>query len=147
MIYLSRSIKVSIQDLLPTIHNGLDNNQLVELKVFGTSMKPFLKDQESVVILKKHTGTLIKHHIYFYHIRDKYILHRYIKTKNNINYFRGDALTGYEQVRNEDVLAEVITYKNDMDEINPYNFINMHKLRIYLICKWMKSIIRKIVRG
>ncbi|MBI9008560.1 MAG: S24/S26 family peptidase [Tenericutes bacterium] len=144
---MNRSIKVSIQDLLPTINNGLNNNQLVELKVFGTSMKPFLKDQESTVILKKYSGTLKKYHIYFYHIGDKYILHRFLKTKNNKNYFRGDALNGYELVRNEDVLAEVVAYKEVSNNKNLYSFINMFTLRCYLMYKGMKNLVKRIIRG
>ena len=146
MIYLNRQVKVSIDDLLPIIKQGLKNNQDVEIKVIGNSMKPFLKDQESIVVLRKHDGELKKHHIYFYHIGDTYILHRYIRTKNSINYFRGDAMYRYEEVDNSNVLAEVIYSISNEKKDKPYSFGNMIKLRLFLVYKTIKSVIRKIVR-
>lgn len=141
-----RQVKVPIENLLPLIKQGLDNNQDVELKVIGNSMKPFLKDQESIVVLRKYTGALKKHHIYFYHVEEKYILHRFIKTRKSINYFRGDALYGYEEVKTKDVLAEVVNYIEDEKKADPYSFYNTLKLRLFLIYKSFKSMIKGIIR-
>jgi len=143
---LSKQLKVSIEDLVPIIKDGLENNQEVELKVVGISMKPFLKDKESIVILKKYDGTLKRKHIYFYSIDEKYYLHRYIESTKSMNLFRGDALYNYELVELDNILGEVVLVKSAGKKYNPYSFVNKTKLRFYLVYKTIKSIFRSIIR-
>lgn len=141
---MKNKIKVDIETLIPTMITSLNNNQIVELKVKGSSMYPTLRDGKSIVGLKKYDGVLKKKRIYFYKLNEKYILHRYISTRENVHNFMGDALYTYEHLDNDNsILAYVEYIKNKNKKINPESFYNRFKLFFYQIYKQFKSIIRK----
>lgn len=147
-IYLKKSIKlVHLDAIIPTILESLNHHQLVELKVSGDSMRPTLKNNLSIVGLEQYQGTLEKHHIYFYMYKGKYFLHRYLKTKNQIHYFQGDALYTYETFMDDaGIIASLVYIKHNNKKVNPYTFLSNITLNIRLCLKRTKMFIRKLVK-
>lgn len=126
---------------------SLDHNQIVELKVKGTSMHPTLLDNQTVVGLKKYDGQLKSKMIYLFKHNDIYVLHRYIKTKEGIHYFRGDALYQCELLKNDDSIIAFVAYMRiNEKKKNPYSFFSNVKLIFVLFLKKLKYFIRKLVK-
>ena len=139
-------VNVSLDDLLPVIKEGLDNNQVVEIKVSGNSMYPFFKHQKTAIGLQRFNGTLTKNHIYFFEYNDKHILHRYLKTKDKTHYFKGDRLQQYEYPKKEQILAEVVYIKKNGKEQIPYTLFQTFKLYLSTIGNRIRNGILAIVR-
>jgi len=139
-------VTVSMVDLYPAIKEGLENNQIVEIKIRGNSMRPFLKDQKTSVGLQTFSGQLEKNRIYLYQINDKYILHRYLKSTNDKLVFRGDALYSYEYPNRSDIIAKVIYTRNSERKSNPYSFWNRIRFFIRMQIKNLKMFLRRILR-
>jgi len=142
---LNKQIKVQAEEIFPVILESLKNNQIVEIKITGSSMKPLLKHQKTTVGLQSFSGVLKRHHIFLFTINEKYILHRFLKNRADKLIFRGDALYRYEYPKKEDILAEVVYIKNDGRPIKPYSAWNMVKLNFYLFFKNIKIFIRKLL--
>lgn len=142
---MNKSVTVSLKDLLPLIKESFLNNQKVEIMVTGNSMSPFLRDKKTIVILQKYSQVLKKHNIYFFSVSGTYVLHRYIKTKNNIHFFRGDALKKYEIVLEHNILAEVVSITGKKI-VNPYGLKSNFKLFIFLFIKELKFLAKRILR-
>lgn len=143
---MSKTVKITLDELYPLIKEGIDNSQTVEIKISGNSMSPFLKDQKTVVGLDTFPGVLTKHHIYFYKYKDKYILHRYIKSLLDKHYFRGDALHVYELVDVDDIIAEVSYLKNNGKKINPYTLNKKMSYMLNRMYKVMRHWLGKLVK-
>ncbi len=143
---MSRQIKVPAIEIFPIILESLKNNQIVELKISGSSMMPFLKHQKTTVGLQSFSGYLKRYHIYLFRLDEKYILHRFIRTKNDRLYFIGDALNRYEIPKIKDVLAEVKYMKEKDKKTYPYTFWKVFAFRFRTLLKRLKHLVKKIVR-
>ena len=137
-------INVSINELLPIIESAFSKHQPVTIRIKGKSMEPIFKDGETNVTLIRFPGTLRKKHIYIYKYNDTVILHRYIKTKNNIHYFRGDNQYCFEFVSIDDVVGCVVGSSNSK---NVYGIKNTIKSIIRRVKVNIKHYIKKLLRG
>lgn len=136
-----------MDNLIPFIQESFERQQDVSIKVKGTSMRPFYVDGKTEVTLSPFVGELKKLRVYLYKVNDQYLLHRYIKTKDNLHYFRGDALSTYEVVDTEDVLGVVtkMKYRGEVVACNDLRYRN--NLRYYLFKKSIKLLIRSMIKG
>lgn len=136
-----------MNNLIPLIKESFENNQEVSIKVKGTSMCPFFVDNETTVTLIPFTGELHKMKVYLYSVNDTYLLHRYMKSKNNKHYFRGDALYQFEVVDKENIIGVVkeMKYKGEIIPCNDFSYRN--NVRYFLFKKTIKLFIRRIIKG
>ncbi len=132
-------------ELYPLIMDTIKNNQIAEIKIKGNSMRPFLKDQVSIVGLKALTTRPKRYHIYFFKIDNKYILHRFMTRQKENYFFRGDALYKFEEVDKSDIFAEVAYVINGENVIHPYSFWNLLKVNFYMTYKRMKILARYMI--
>lgn len=135
-----KTVKTSIESLLPIIEESFHNNQDISLVIKGTSMSPTFIDNKTVVSLQQFNGTLQKNHIYLYKVQDTTLLHRYIKTKAHTHMFRGDNCINYEYVDIKDIIGEVIDVNH-----TPFKF-TLNTI-YHLSFKKLKEFIRKLIRG
>ncbi len=141
-----KQIKVHLDELYPTIIDGLENDQLVELKVSGNSMYPLFRDQETTVGLRRFSGILKRRHIYLFRLDGKYFLHRYIKERSGKLCFRGDNLVRFETVSTGQVLAHVLYFQNQGSRHSPYSLWYMTKAWLHQSWIALKHILRKLVK-
>ena len=136
-----------MNNLIPLIKEAFENHQEVSIKVKGSSMRPFFVDNETIVTLAPFSGELQKLKVYLYKLNDTYILHRYIKTKEEKHYFRGDALYPFEIVEKENILGvvEEMKYKGEIIPCHDTSYRN--NVRYFLIKKSIKLVIRRIIKG
>lgn len=136
-----------MNNLIPLIKESFQNKQEVSIKVKGTSMSPFFVDNETTVSLLPFDGELQKLKVYLYCVKDTYLLHRFIKSKDGLHYFRGDALYSYEVVDTKDILG-VVTEMKYRGEVIPCNdLIYRNNVRYYLLKKAIKLFIKRIIKG
>lgn len=136
-----------MNNLIPLIKESFENNQEVSIKVKGTSMRPFFVDNETTVVLTPFEGELQKLKVYLYCVDNTYLLHRFIRSKEDKHYFRGDALNKFEIVKKKDILG-VVKEMKFMGEMIPCNdFSYRNSVRYYLLKKSIKLLLRKITRG
>ena len=140
-------VTTTINNLIPLIKEAFENDQEVSIKFKGTSMSPFFLDNETSVTLVPFEGDLQKYKVYLYCVDETYLLHRYIKTKEEKHYFRGDALYNFEVVDNKDVLAVVKEMKYKGQVIPCHNFSYRNSVKYYLFKKSIKLLIRRIIKG
>lgn len=136
-----------MNDLIPLIKEAFQNKQDVSFKVKGTSMRPFFVDNETEVTVTRYDGELKKLHVYLFQVEEKYLLHRYIKTKGDKHYFRGDALYNYEVVEEDNIIGEVKEMKYREYQIQCNNFRYRNSVRYYLFRKSIKILLRRIIKG
>lgn len=104
------SMNKKIEELVPLMEESLNNGQLFSFPVRGTSMKPVLKTDDIVTV--KKPDKLKKRDAIFYCREEKtYVLHRIIKIKDGILKVTGDNQTFIEDVKPENVIGVVVSYK------------------------------------
>ncbi|MGM0496223.1 MAG: S24/S26 family peptidase [Bacillota bacterium] len=129
-----------------TIEESLSNNEKVAFIVKGNSMKPFFIDGLTEVFLKKKLN-YNKKDICLFKKNDTYFLHRLIKIKQGLYYFRGDNLNQYEIVKPIALIGYVYQYKNNDRIIKTNNFFYKLKLYCFLAYKKLYLILRAIYLG
>ncbi len=137
---------VSNKAFFEEVKNILDKGQAVTFPNKGFSMLPTLKDKLTEVSLVK-SKEYKKYDICLFEYKNKYILHRLIKVKNDFYYFRGDHLYTFEAVKHEDIVAKVDYYSTNSNIYYPNTFKHQIKLRGFLLFKKAKIILRTIIKG
>jgi len=92
---MNKTIKLHQKDFITLIEEAFKNNQRVQFKVMGHSMRPFFKHDKTHVTLEKK-DTYQKGDIILFQYKDSYHLHRIIKVGDVIR-CQGDALKSYEK--------------------------------------------------
>ena len=115
-------------DLYPLILEALNNNMTFKFPVNGTSMRPLLKSGDAVT-LDKALDLKVGDIVLFRRDNGAFVLHRIRKIKDNKYDIVGDHQTGIEKVRDDQIIAKVISYskKGKEKEHNLKNF----KYKIY----------------
>lgn len=136
-------ISNKMEDLYPLIIEAFNNNQKFKFPVKGTSMRPMLKDNDSVTIEK--VNNVIKGDIILYR-RDngQFVLHRIIKVHDNLYDIVGDHQTGIEyNVRYDQLIGKVISY-NKKGKEKEYKLLGLRYKLYKFSCKfklrrWLNS--------
>ncbi len=138
--------KVSSHTLAKTIKPLLLSGQPVRFKVKGTSMHPFLKDQQTTVTIAPVTEQLKKHQILLYETTTNHlILHRLIKTNDPL-ILRGDALTTIEHVPKKRVLGVVTGIETNAKTIPINTKTYRFKVWLWVHLKPVRKLLLKILR-
>ncbi len=98
---------IKIEELVPLLEEALGENRDFRMPVRGTSMLPFIREKDAVILTKP--GNLRKHDIVFYRREDgHYVLHRIFQVKNGFYVLMGDNQTRKEQpIYSSQVIAKV----------------------------------------
>ena len=105
---MNKTIKLHQKDFIILIEEAFKNNQRVQFKVMGHSMRPFFKHDKTHVTLEKK-DTYQKGDIILFQYKDSYHLHRIIKV-GEVIICQGDALKSYEIIQEKDIIGAVISY-------------------------------------
>lgn len=136
-------VKVLSSEFMPLIKELLDEGKSVKFKISGNSMLPFLKHQQTLVTVTKK-DTYLKHDTILYKNKDKYILHRIIKVKDNFYLTCGDALKTIEYIPKAHVLGFLYSYEVD-DEITYHNSkLYKFKVNLWVFLKPLRQILLKL---
>lgn len=101
------------------------------VKVSGTSMWPFFKDNKTKVKLTK-IKEIKKGKIYLFKKENTYVIHRLVKVKGEELTFRGDGNFLVERVSKDNLIAELIAFTNNgKKEIKVTNKFYRFKVFIY----------------
>ena len=102
--------QVSYEDILPFIEQSLSIGKDIRFKPRGTSMLPFIRQNNDEVILTAFKGKLKKYDIIFYRrTNGQFVLHRYLKKGSDGSYLiRGDHQTEIEKgITDENIIGVV----------------------------------------
>lgn len=127
------------------IEKLLSKDDFVVCNVKGDSMRPFLKEDDKVVIVKKNRDIKM-YDVVLYKRNNKYMLHRVIGINRDFLIIRGDNNIYKEEVKNEDILGILAGYynKNEYIEINDY--INRKYYKKSKNTLFLRKIIKKITK-
>ena len=84
---------------------------VIVYKTQGFSMKPMLKENRDIVVIKPVTGILKPMDVAFYRRGEAYILHRVLEVREGYYVIRGDNTFILEEVPFEDVLGVLTEFK------------------------------------
>jgi signal peptidase I len=134
------------ESFFKTISESLKQGQSVSFMVKGSSMKPFFIDGLTEVFLKEkddyHKGDVC-----LFKYKEKYILHRFIKIKEDQYIFRGDHLYSYENINKNQILGFVYKFNQNDKVVDSSSFFYKLKVKIYLFYKSIKMVLRQLIRG
>ena len=134
------------EDFFKTVTSTLLENKSVSFLVKGTSMLPFFKSGVTEVFIFKK-DEYKRHDVCLFKINDNYVLHRLIRIKNGLYYFRGDHLYNFEIVKSDSIIGSVYKYieNGKMYDVNKFTY--KLKLNFFLLTKNIKMVLRKIYLG
>ena len=138
-----KTVSLNSEDLLPLIEETLKLDSSFNLKVKGNSMRPFLRNDFSKVLLVKPID-LIKNDICLFKYHDKVVLHRLRKIVDNKYYFIGDAKKEYEIINQENIIAKVESIY-DKKAISTKNKCYLFKVNIWYLLKPFRRILLKVL--
>ena len=105
-----KKITLDNQTLGKAIIETLNEGKKVSFTVKGISMKPFFKDDQTVVTLMKKT-TYQKNDVIFFKYQQSFKLHRIRKIKKGNIICSGDFLRQKEMIEDNDILGYVLSYQ------------------------------------
>lgn len=120
---------INVYDFSPLIEEAFSKNKEFIMPVKGTSMLPFIKEEDKVVINKP--TSLKKDDIILYRRNEKtFVLHRIYKIKNNCFYMLGDNQFKVEYPIYENQILAKVTYIIKNEKRKPLKGI---KYKMYLL--------------
>ena len=127
---LNKKLVLRNSIMFPEVTKLISEGKSVTMKVKGNSMLPFIKDGDTVKLVK--TDHLKLYDIVLARIDDEqYVLHRIIRKKDNQLLLMGDGnLKGCERCKVEDVLA-LATIKVNKKEYDFRSDLHLKKARIW----------------
>ena len=123
---------IKVELFYPLMLEAFNDNKTFTFPIKGTSMRPFLKNGDTVTLKKKDDNYKKGDIVFFKRKDDSFVLHRIRKIKGDILYIVGDHQTPLEEVNKSDLIGIVVDYKKkDKDKIyylkgvkyNIYKFI------------------------
>ncbi|WP_162150749.1 hypothetical protein [Acholeplasma equifetale] len=100
--------------LIGSIEYILETKGYIVTNVYGKSMLPLLKENENQTLIIK-TNQFNLYDVVLFKSKDKLVLHRIIKKKNDFFYITGDNQYRLEKVHQSKILGVMIAYyKNDL---------------------------------
>ncbi len=139
-----KTVSLNSEDLLPLIEETLKLDSSFNLKVKGNSMRPFLRNDLSKVLLVKPED-LRKNDICLFKYQDKVVLHRLRKIDEDKFYFVGDAQKHYEIVSKENIIAKVEVINNKNKEVLTKNKCYLFKVKLWYFLKPFRRILLKVL--
>ena len=110
----------------------LDRDGKLVYKTKGRSMKPMLRENRDLVIIRKPSGRLRRHDVALYRRGQSYVLHRVIRVRDQDYAIRGDNTYSLETgITDVDVLGVLTAFVRDGHEYAVTDF----SYRLY-VCLW-----------
>lgn len=131
---------IKVEELVPLLQEALGENRDFKMPVRGTSMLPFIREGDAVMLTKPEN--LKKHDILFYRRTDgHYVLHRIFQVKKEFYVLMGDNQTQKEQpIYPSQAIAKVKAVVRE-GEVRP---LKGFSYRCYLFF-WQFRIVRKLM--
>lgn len=139
--------KVFSHEVMPLVKELLEGGQDVLLTVSGTSMRPFYKNQETVVKLRYPKEELKKYDVVLYQDHHHYKLHRIYAVHDNIYTIYGDALSEQETIRFEQIFGVVVEHRVHKRVIKKDQKRYMFYVRIWALLKPFRRILLRLFGG
>ncbi len=138
---------IRVESFYPLIIEAFNNNQSFTFPIKGTSMRPLLKNGDTVTIIKVDNN-IKKGDIVFYRRDDNtFVLHRIRKIKNNILYIVGDHQTKLEEVKYDNLIGVVINYKkSNKDKIYNMKGVKYNLYKFIVKFKFIRFIFSHIYK-
>ncbi|MFU8793646.1 MAG: hypothetical protein ACNA7K_06435 [Acholeplasmataceae bacterium] len=130
-------------EIMPVVKEILLNNQPVELKISGQSMRPFYHHQKTIVLLEK--PKVLKHlDVVLYETSSQYKIHRIIKIMPDYYVINGDGLRFKENIREDQIFGVVIRHKTHQKWVNSHQFLYILKVKLWsLLRPFRRFLIRR----
>lgn len=142
---MTKSI-VSITELLPVIQDKLNAGGIVSLTVKGTSMRPFLCSDETIVNLIKNNEVIRPYDIVLYINNDlTIILHRVVKIKADKLIICGDALKINETINMNQVIAVAKSFSLNGKTTDVIDKSYLRKVKLWVFLKPFRRILLGII--
>lgn len=136
---------ISIVNLVPIIKEKLSSGGEVTIKVKGTSMRPFLLSDMTDVHLVRYAGILNRYDIVLYELPNQtFVLHRYIKSKDDEFVICGDALSKPEIIKKEQIVAIVTAFSEKGKKTSATDKNYLRKVRLWVFLKPLRPILLRI---
>ena len=101
---------IKVEKFYPLILEAFNENKTFSFPVKGSSMRPLLKSDYVVTICKIDTYK-VGDILFFRRDDGAFVLHRLRKIKNDLLYIVGDHQVKLEEVRKDQLIGKVISYK------------------------------------
>lgn len=100
---------------LKTVAQKLETEVQVASLTEGTSMRPMLRQHKDVVIIEQIKRPIVKHDVLLYSVKhkDKLVLHRVLKVKEDHYIIRGDNTYRLEYIPKENVIGVLKEFYRD----------------------------------
>lgn len=154
-----KAVRIPMESLMEVVTLQLQNGQLANLVVSGSSMLPMLREYRDAVQLKPISDRLQPGDIGLYR-RDngKYVLHRVIRLSGEAYLFCGDNQAELETVRHDQLIALVVGYtkKGKLHSIREpgYRFYSWLWVKLFCLRKhyirlrrWLARLRNRIFRN
>lgn len=136
--------RVLSRELLPVIVETLNQNHAINIRVSGTSMRPFLKHQQTVVSIKKIDGSIKKYDILLYSTKDhSLVLHRVIKTNPSL-ILCGDGRLQTETIENSQIIGRVNGIYENNKSIDINSKLYKLKIKSWVFLRFFRRILLKL---
>jgi len=129
---------VSNHKMMPIIIDTLKQNKMVSFTVKGTSMRPFFKDNHTIVQLKKF-DTYHKGDVVLFQYENQVLLHRIIKIKDDKYMIQGDGAYRKEIVDKDAIYGKVISFIGQSPQYE-------RNYKIWMALRPFRRILLKIVK-
>jgi hypothetical protein len=139
--------KVFSHEVMPLVKELLEGGQDVLLTVSGTSMRPFYKNQTTVVKLRYPKEELKKYDVVLYQDHHQYKLHRIYKVHDHVYTIYGDALSEQETIRFEQIFGVVVEHREGKRVIKKDQSWYMFNVRIWALLKPFRRILLRLFGG
>ena len=106
---------VNTYEYISLLRELTEQGKEVNVRISGSSMSPFLKNQRDIIVFKKPERELRKGDMVFYQrVTGQYVMHRIWKVNSKGFYIVGDAQTDIEgPVKQEQIFAIVTKVQRD----------------------------------
>jgi len=139
--------KVNNRFFLDAVALELRAGHSVKINVAGNSMRPVLKDRDSVLLVALPLENVRKGQIVFAKYQNAYVLHRVIKTGENSFLLAGDAnLYQIEFVAKQDIIAVLTRKLNAPKQVNMNTIFKNWKGLAWFYIRPLRRVFIKILK-
>lgn len=129
--------------MISSFEQELKENGFFVYKNVGSSMKPIIRQDRDLLVIKRRSKHLKKNDVILYKRKNNYILHRLIKIKNDKYYIRGDnCIITETDITDKDIIGILYSIerknksvKMDSNLMKIYAFV-WNKIFFIRFCYW-----------
>lgn len=142
---VTRSLKLSNEIFLSSVVELLQQGKLVKINVSGGSMRPFLKDGDTILLGYIDFDTVRFGDILLCKYRGEYVLHRMVGKDKNCIYLAGDNNLRYiEKILAKDVYAIAKALVHPKGDVNLESLSSKFKGLVWYYLRPFRRVYSKI---